>query len=107
MSTFKVQYKSYDDIIENLKNKCDKAEKDKIVSETNIKMYQEQYDNLVKECESYANTTIDKVQSLLDSKEKELADIMNELSKININDGNITDKEIEDLQKIIDKYQIT
>lgn len=103
--TFKEKYESYQSTLQNLKSQCTQAEKNAIVAETNLKTLQEQRTKLIEECEQFAGVSIDKVPAMLESKKKELDEIMSKLATIDIS-GDITEDTVADIESIVTEYNI-
>lgn len=100
------QLKAYEKTLVDLKAKCDEAEKNKITAEANLKIYQEQRDNLIAECEQYAGVPIDNVPELLEQKVTELTSIMTELEALDFRTKVITEEDVQKIEAIIQKYNI-
>lgn len=100
------QLKAYEQKLADLKAKCDEAEKNKITAEANLKIYQEQRDNLIAECEQYAGVPIDQVSELLEQKVIELSSIMTELESIDFRTKVITEEDVQKVEAVMQKYNI-
>ena len=100
------QFKQYEQKLNELKEKCEQAEKEKITAEANIKIYTEQRDRLTKECETYAGVSIENIPKLLEQKTDELESIMNEIGTIDFNTRTVTEEDVKKVEEIIQKHGI-
>ena len=97
------QYKTQ---IDGMKKTCEKAEKEKIALEANLKMYKEQRDALEKECEQTAGVPIKDIPQLLDTKMKMLTSMMDEINALNLNTNLITEDSVNAIETIMAKYNV-
>ena len=105
-NNFNASYQDYEDTLKDLSAKCADAEKNVIITETNLKKLEERKKELIEDCEQYAGTTIDKVPQIIEEKKQKLDEIMSKLGSINI-DEEITDEMLSNIQEIIKEYNIS
>ena len=100
------QFKDYEEKLKEFKKQCEIAEKDKITAEANLKIFEEQKEKLINECEQYAGITIDEIPAMLEKEVIELENIMRELNAIDFTTSAVTEEDVEKIEAIMQKYGI-
>ena len=106
MSDYMNQLKQYESTLNDLKEMCNKAEKESIVAETNLQNLSLTKQEIIQECEKIAGVSIDKVPEMIEKKKQQLDDIMSQLTKIVVPEEKITSEKCEAISKIIKDYEI-
>lgn len=102
---FREQLNEYNNTLNTLKQQCSEAEKQVIITETNIKNMTEQKNQLIEEYEAYAGVSINDAPQLINDKKAEIDEIMKRLSGIDIS-SDITQDKLNEINKIIDDFGI-
>ena len=105
MGDYKSQLQAYNNKLQQLSAECSNAEKQVIISETNLNNLVAQKKKLVEECEAFAGVSIDDVPALINEKKNELDNIMSKLMTIDTN-GHITQEKLNAIRTIAAEHGI-
>lgn len=105
MADYKDQLQTYNNKLNQLLSECSNAEKQSIISETNLNNLAAQKKKLVEQCEAFAGVSIDDVPALITEKRTELDNIMEKLMGIDTN-GQITQEKLDAIKAIAAEFAI-
>ena len=105
MSDYKSQLQTYNNKLNQLLADCSSAEKQVIISETNLNNLVAQKKKLVEQCEAFAGVPIDDVPALINEKRTELDSIMEKLMGIDTN-GQVTQEKLDAIKAIAGEFAI-
>lgn len=105
MADYKDQLQTYNNKLQQLLTDCSNAEKQSIISETNLNNLVSQKKKLVEQCEAFAGVSIDDVPALINEKRTELDSIMEKLMGVDTN-GVVTQEKLDAIKAIANEFAI-
>lgn len=91
----------YNITLANAKKACDKADKDLIISETQLKQQEDRRIELEKQCQDVAGVSIEKLDAVIDANVEELDELISFINSKFSASNNASQSDIDDIENFM------